>query len=76
MKIGDLIEVYPPQPIGALTAVKFYVRLLEKTGGITGVVIADHGSNVSALFGETVVVINKKHAKVVDNRANTSQNEV
>ena len=76
MKVGDLIEVRPPKPIGALTAVKFFNRLLKKTGGLTGVVIADHGNNVTALFGENVIVVSKKHAKVVDNRANASQNEV
>ena len=75
MKVGDLIEVHPPH-VGALTAVKFFNRLLKKTGGLTGVVIADHGNNVSALFGENVVVISKKHAKVLDNRAKEEENRV
>ncbi len=76
MKVGDLIEVCPPPDIGALTAVKFFNKLLKQTGGLTGVVITDHGYYVSAMFGEKVIDVSKKHAKVVDNRANASQNEV
>ena len=77
MKVGELIEVHIPHCLpGALTAVKFYKRLQTKTGGLVGMVIADHGNTVTALFGENVIVISKKHAKVVDNRANASQNEV
>ena len=76
MKVGDLIEVCPPPDLGALTAVKFFNRLLTKTGGLPGVVIVDHGKWVTALFGEEVVDVSKRHAKVLDNRANASQNEV
>ncbi len=68
-RVGDLIEVRPQGNLGSLTAVKFFNRLLQRTGGLQGVVIADHGANVSALFGESVVVVSKKHVAVVDNRA-------
>ncbi len=73
MKPGDLIEICSQKirpPGGALTAVKFFERLKRKTHGLRGIVICDNGTTVSALFGEDVIVISKKHAKVVDNRAN------
>ena len=76
MKVGDIIEVCPPPHIGALTAVKFFNRLRKKTGGMLGVVVADHGNSVSALFGENVIVVSKRHAKVLDNRAKEDENRV
>ena len=77
MKVGDLIQINIPQHLpGALTAVKFFGRLSKRTQGLNGIVIADHGNSISALFGDEILVVAKKHAKVVDNRANTSQNEV
>lgn len=69
MKVGDIIEINPTGNIGALTAVKFFNRLIKSTGGMRGVVVADHGSSVAALFGENVIIVSKKHAKVFDNRA-------
>lgn len=70
MKVGDIIEVCAPSHFpGALTAVKFFNGLLKKTDGMLGVVVADHGSSVSALFGENVIIVNKQWAKVFDNRA-------
>ena len=70
MKVGDIIEISAPSHFpGALTAVKFFNNLRKKTGGMLGVVVADHGSSVSALFGENVVIVNKRWAKVLDNRA-------
>ena len=75
MKVGDIIEIVPNN-LGALTAVKFFNRLFKKTGGMLGVVVADHGNSVSALFGENVIVVSKKHAKVFDNRAKEGGNRV
>jgi len=77
VKVGDIIEVCAPKKFpGALTAVKFFNGLLKKTDGMLGVVVADHGSSVSALFGENVIIVNKQWAKVLDNRANEGQNVV
>ena len=77
MKVGDLIELNIPKHIpGALTAINFFGRLSKQTQGLKGMVVADHGSSVSALFGEAVVVVNKKFVIVVDNRANSSENRV
>ena len=71
VEVGDIIEVNPSGNLGALTAVKFFNRLFKQTRGLQGIVIADHGTNVSALFGENVIVVSKKHIVVVDNRAKT-----
>ena len=77
MEIGDIIEISaPPHFPGALTAVKFFNNLRKKTGGMLGVVVADHGSSVSALFGENVIIVNKRWAKVLDNRAKEGQDVV
>ena len=76
MKVGDIIEVCPPARLGALTAVKFFNRLRKKTGGMLGIVVSDHGNSVSALFGENVIVVSKRHAKVLDNRAKDGENRV
>jgi len=77
MKVGDIIEVCAPKKFpGALTAVKFFNNLCKKTDGMLGVVVADHGSSVSALFGENVIIVNKKWAKVLDNRAKEEGNRV
>ena len=77
MKVGDIIEIRAPKNFpGALTAVKFFNGLRKKTGGMLGVVVADHGSSVSALFGENVIIVNKTWAKVLDNRAKEGQGVV
>ena len=70
MRAGDIIEICPPEPFfGALPAVKFFTKLKQKTAGLPGIVITIRGETVSALFGENVVTLHKKHAKVLDNRA-------
>ncbi|MBE90467.1 MAG: hypothetical protein CMM76_13635 [Rhodospirillaceae bacterium] len=76
MKVGDIIEICTTGNLGALTAVKFFNRLIKKTGGLRGVVVADHGNSVSALFGENVIIVSKKHARVLDNRAKEGENRV
>jgi len=77
MKPGDIIKVVAPKKFpGALTAVKFFNGLRKRTGGMLGVVVADHGSSVSALFGENVIIVNKQWAKVLDNRAKEDENGV
>lgn len=73
MKLGDLIEISVPNHLpGALTAVNFFGRLKKRTGNMKGVIVADHGNSVSALFGENVIVVSKKHVRVLDNRAKGS----
>lgn len=76
MKVGDIIEIMPVGNLGALTAVKFFNRLIKKTGGLPGVVVEEHGSSVTVLFGENVIVVNKKHARVIDNRAKAAKSVV
>jgi|TARA_R110002060_G_scaffold63499_1_gene72764 hypothetical protein len=72
MKAGDIIEICPPEPFfGALQAVKFFAKLKDRTAGLTGIIIKDHGDAVSALFGENIVTIHKRYTKVLDNRAKT-----
>ncbi len=67
MKVGDIVEIHIPVKIpGALTAAKFFGRLKSKTKDLPGIIVEDHGSSASVLFGETIHVISKRHIKVVN----------
>tara|TARA_B100001250_G_scaffold317101_1_gene279545 strand:- start:479 stop:700 length:222 start_codon:yes stop_codon:yes gene_type:complete len=65
MKPGDLVEIYVPSHLpGALTAIKFFANLKKQAGDMCGIVVADHGNSISVLFGENVIVVSKKHARI------------
>ncbi len=67
MKIGDLVLFKPAKPIpGALTAVKYYERIQQQTGGRSGLIVSDNGTSCVVAFGEKCLIINKQHLEVVD----------
>lgn len=71
MKIGDMVEVRIPEVFpGALTAVKFFNRLIDKTGKAPGIIVEDHGATVSVLFGENVHIVSKRHVRIIDHEEN------
>ena len=63
MNPGDLVIFRPNRKlaVGALTAVKYFQRMLNYTEGKPGVILDDHGSSFSVLFGEKILIINKSH---------------
>ena len=67
MKVGDLVEFKPAGKlnIGTLVAIKYFERIKKQTGGLSGVILEDHGSNCSVLFGEKILIINKNHLKLI-----------
>tara|TARA_Y100001973_G_C5198636_1_gene336039 strand:+ start:2577 stop:2798 length:222 start_codon:yes stop_codon:yes gene_type:complete len=69
MKIGDLVYFKPNGGFpkgGSLTAVKYFERMKRYSGGLPGIIIEDHGSNFSVIFGERIMVVNKNHLSKVN----------
>ena len=70
MKSGDLVKVIAPEHIpGALTAVKFFHRLLSETEGKVGIVIDGLGGEGQTTFlvqfPNFRKVIHRQHLEVI-----------
>jgi len=66
IKIGDLVRLKRTlQTVGALTAIKYMERLKRQTLDRAGIVVADHGKQVSVLFDSKKLVIHKQHLEIV-----------
>ena len=58
--VGDLVRFVPAQVTkGALTAIKFHVRMHNRVGGKVGLVVQDMGSSVVVNFENDNVVLQK-----------------
>ena len=66
IKIGDLVVFYISKKIGgSLTAVKYFERIRKRIMGRHGIVVADHGKNMSVIFGNDIIILSKNHIKVI-----------
>jgi len=66
IKIGDLVQLKKNlQTVGALTAIKYMERLKRQTLGRPGIVVSDHGKQVSVLF-DNKIIIHKKHLEIIN----------
>ena len=69
INIGDLVKFSPRKvSTGALTAIKYITRMESKINGQIGVVIENHGTNVSVTFGDKILIMNKQHLEVVNEK--------
>jgi hypothetical protein len=65
---GDLVKLVISEPYrpGALTAIKFFLRMKKRCTPEPGLVLSIYESNIEVLFGENKVLVHKKYLEKVE----------
>ena len=69
MKVGDLVvfDSTNAQVPGALTAIKYFLRIRDRIGKGAGLIVGINGSNCSVVFpGEELIVLNKRYLRCIN----------